>query len=79
MYLQVSDKGNLNDTTTVILNIKDLNDNPPVITTLDQFFTVTECSSPGQQLGNFAATDLDSSFQVGFMQEVSHLDTYVVL
>ncbi|KAK3789971.1 hypothetical protein RRG08_012129 [Elysia crispata] len=62
-FILVSDADGLTDSTTLVISIKDANDNDPEFSDLDQYFTVSSCNVVGSNLGTVVATDLDSDFQ----------------
>ena len=58
LSLTVSDGTNTSSAETVTINVKDLNDNAPVITS-SQLFSVDENSANGASVGTATATDAD--------------------
>ena len=60
LSLTVSDGTNTSSAETVTINVKDLNDNAPVITS-SQLFSVDENSANGASVGTATATDADAT------------------
>ena len=60
LILTVSDGTNTSSTETVIINVKDLNDNTPVITA-SQSFNIDENSANATSVGTVVATDADAT------------------
>ena len=60
LSITVSDGVNTSSAETVTINVKDLNDNAPVITS-SQLFSVNENSANGASVGTATATDADAT------------------
>lgn len=58
--LQVRDSSGLQAQTTVVIQITDINDNPPVFAETPKNVTLAENVDPGTLVTTFTASDIDS-------------------
>lgn len=71
-------KHQLTATATVVINIRDINDNPPKFSELMYFFSVPENSPTGHIVNNISATDADLESNGIFYFEIHKRDANMV-